>query len=130
MRLVAIAALATALAGCAGRSPEPVAMMQPQDQQMDCAAISMEVQANNAKVQKLASDQGLKTSQNVAAGVAGVFVPILWFGMDFQDTADKETVALQNRQQYLGSMAAQRRCGEPVAPPAPHRAPRRASKGA
>ena len=97
---------------------------------MDCAAIGAEVQANNAKVQQLAADKGMKTTQNVAAGVAGVFIPVLWFGMDFQDTADKETVALQTRQQYLGSMAAQRRCGEPVAPPAPHRTPRRASKGA
>lgn len=50
---------------------------------MNCAAIAQEVQINNAKVQKLASDQGLKTTQNVAAGVAGVFVPVLWFGMDF-----------------------------------------------
>ena len=30
-----------------------------------------EVQANNEKVQQLASDEGLKTAQNVAAGVAG-----------------------------------------------------------
>jgi hypothetical protein len=118
MRFLPIVVLAATLTGCAGRSPEPVALMQPQDQYMDCAAISIEVQANNAKVQKLASDQGLKTTQNVAAGVAGVFIPVLWFGMDLQDTADKETVALQNRQQYLASMAAQRRCGEPAAPPA------------
>jgi len=118
MRFLPIVVLTATLTGCAGRSPEPVALMQPQDQYMDCAAISIEVQANNAKVQKLASDQGLKTTQNVAAGVAGVFIPVLWFGMDLQDTADKETAALQNRQQYLASMAAQRRCGEPAAPPA------------
>src|SRR5437660_2560123 len=55
------------------------------------------------------SDQGLKTTQNVAAGVAGIFIPVLWFGMDFQGTADKETQALQARQQYLASLAAQRR---------------------
>jgi hypothetical protein len=34
-------------------------------------AIMAEVQANNQKVQQLASDKGLKTTQNVAAGVAG-----------------------------------------------------------
>ena len=39
---------------------------------MDCTAILAEVQSNNAKVQQLASDQGLKTTQNVAAGVAGI----------------------------------------------------------
>jgi hypothetical protein len=96
---------------------------------MDCTAILAEVQSNNAKVQQLASDQGLKTTQNVAAGVAGIFIPVLWFGMDFQGTADKETQALQTRQQYLASLAAQRRCGERQEPPPevrtrPHAKPR------
>ncbi|MBR0704908.1 hypothetical protein [Bradyrhizobium liaoningense] len=79
---------------------------------MDCAAINIEVQTNNAKVQQLASDKGLKVAQNVAAGVAGLVVPVLWFGMDFQGTADTEIQALQARQQYLGALAEQRRCGE------------------
>lgn len=79
---------------------------------MDCAAITSEVQTNNAKVQQLASDKGLKVAQNVAAGVAGLVVPVLWFGMDFQGTADTEIQALQARQQYLGALAEQRRCGD------------------
>src|SRR2546429_6843368 len=95
MRILGIVALGVALAGCAGRSPAPVAVVQPQDQFMDCTAIMAEVASNNAKVQQLASDQGLKTTQNVAAGVAGIFIPVLWFGMDFQGTADKEAPALQ-----------------------------------
>jgi hypothetical protein len=37
----------------------------------------------NEKVQHLASDECLKTAQNVAACVAGFVVPILWFGMNF-----------------------------------------------
>jgi hypothetical protein len=79
---------------------------------MDCAAIAIEVQTNNAKVQQLASDKGLKVAQNVAAGVAGLVIPVLWFGMDFQGTADTEIQALQARQQYLASLAEQRRCGD------------------
>src|ERR1700730_10672403 len=114
--VLGIVALGVALAGCAGRSPAPVAVIQPQDQFLDCTAIMAEIQSNNAKVQHLASDQGLKTTQNVAAGVAGIFIPVLWFGMDFQGTADKETQALQTRQQYLASLATQRRCGEPAEP--------------
>ena len=113
--------------GCAGRAPAPVAVIQPQDQFMDCTAIMAEVGNNNAKVQQLASDQGLKTTQNVAAGVAGIFIPVLWFGMDFQGTADKETQALQARQQYLASLAGQRRCGEPEKAPPRAAKPRRAA---
>jgi hypothetical protein len=117
------AAVAIGLSACAGRAPAPVKVVQPQDRFMDCNAIFSEVQANNAKVQQLASEQGLKTAQNVAAGVAGFVVPILWFGMDFQGTADKETAALQSRQQYLATLAEQRRCGE-AAPPSPPQAAR------
>src|SRR5436190_17628925 len=76
------------------------------------------------------SDQGLKTTQNVAAGVAGIFIPVLWFGMDFKGTADKETQALQARQQYLASLAAQRRCGEPQEPPPRAARPRAAPRPA
>jgi hypothetical protein len=114
--MVLVAALA--LAGCAGRAPAPVAVVQPTDRYMDCPAIMAEVEANNAKVQQLASDKGLKVAQNVAAGVAGFVVPVLWFGMDFQGTADTEITALQNRQQYLAMLAEQKRCGSAAEPPA------------
>lgn len=113
-----VALAATILAGCAGRAPAPVAVVQPTDRFMDCTAILAEVQANNEKVKQLASDKGLKTAQNVAAGVAGFVVPVLWFGMDFQGTADTEITALQSRQQYLAMMADQKHCGaEPEPPP-------------
>jgi hypothetical protein len=94
---------------------------------MNCTAILAEVGANNERVKQLAADKGLKTTQNVAAGVAGIFIPVLWFGMDFQGTADTEITALQSRQQYLSMMADQKRCGtEPEPLPAPARAKRAA----
>lgn len=117
-----------ALAGCAGRAPAPVATVQPQDYMMDCTAIMAEIASNNEKVKQLASEEGLKVAQNVAAGVAGLFVPVLWFGMDFQGTAGKETQALQSRQQYLSVLAQQKRCGtqpEPALSPAPPKQPKR-----
>lgn len=42
-----------ALTACAGRAPQPVALVQPTDQYMDCSAISIEAQANNYKLQQL-----------------------------------------------------------------------------
>src|SRR3954468_5157741 len=117
MRILSIVALTVALAGCAGRAPAPVAVVQPTDRYMDCTAILAEVSGNNERVKQLAADKGLKTTQNVAAGVAGLFIPVLWFGMDFQGTADTEITALQTRQQYLSTLAEQRRCGA-EAPPA------------
>ncbi|TMJ77971.1 MAG: hypothetical protein E6G79_23690 [Alphaproteobacteria bacterium] len=85
---MSIVALSAALAGCAGRAPAPVAVVQPTDRYMDCTAILAEVSGNNERVKQLAADKGLKTTQNVAAGVAGLFIPVLWFGMDFQVPGD------------------------------------------
>lgn len=83
---------------------------------MDCAAINDEVQANNKKITELGSEEGGKIAQNVIVGAAGLFIPILWLGMDFQNAAGKEVAALQSRQQYL-AMLAEQRCG--AAPPVP-----------
>jgi len=100
------------LSACAGRAPQPVAVVQPQDRYVDCLAIAAEVQANNQKIQELASGEGSRVGQNVAAGIAGLFIWPLWFAMDFQGAAGKEITALQTRQQYLGTLTEQKRCGE------------------
>jgi hypothetical protein len=74
--------------------------------------IVAEIEANNVKVRELAGEEGAKVGQNVAAGVAGVFIPVLWFGMDFKGAASKEVTALQARQQYLTTLATER-CAKP-----------------
>jgi len=99
---------ASLVSACAGRAPAPVPVVQMQDRFMDCTAITIEAQANTKRVQELGSEEGGKVAQNVAAGVVGVFIPVLWFGMDFQNAAGKEVAALQSRQQYLGALAEQR----------------------
>lgn len=117
--LFAVACVAAGLGGCAGRAPQPVAVVQPQDRFSDCVAIEAEVQANNQKLQQLGSEEGAKVAQNVAAGVAGLFIWPLWFAMDFQGAAGTEETALQSRQQYLATLAGQKRCGASAAMPLP-----------
>jgi hypothetical protein len=108
LRLAALSPLVLFCAACAGRDPQPVATVQPTDAMATCAMIAAEIQANNIKVKDLAEEEGLKTGQNVAAGVAGVLIPVLWFGMDFKGAASKEVTALQARQQYLTTLATER----------------------
>jgi len=110
IRSIAVASIAIALGACAGRAPQPVAVSQIQDQHANCGALQAEIVANNQRVQQLADEQGIKVAQNVAAGVAGLFIWPLWFAMDLQGTASTEINALQARQQYLGTLA-QQRCG-------------------
>ena len=95
MRMSALIGASLVLGACAGRAPAPVAVVQPQDRYMDCAAISAEVQANNKKISELGGEEGSKVAQNVIVGAAGLIIPILWFGMDFQNAAGKEVAALQ-----------------------------------
>ncbi|MEO1649385.1 MAG: hypothetical protein AAFR60_00200 [Pseudomonadota bacterium] len=98
------------LAACAGRAPQPIDIVQADDRNLSCAQLVAEVQSNNAQIAKLAEEQGWKVGQNVAAGVAGLVIPVLWFGMDFQDAAGKEARALSQRNGYLADTAAKRGC--------------------
>lgn len=120
-----ILAAGLALAACAGRDPQPVASVQPQDAYSDCTMIRAEIEANNAKAKELADEQGIKTAQNVAAGVAGLVIWPIWFGMDFKGAAAKDAAALQARQEYLTTLATER-CApgyRPPPPPGPYYAP-------
>jgi len=103
--LIAVVALALSLSACAGRSPQPVAVVQQKDTTMDCTAIQAEIQQNTAQAAELGKDKGGKVAQNVAAAAAGVFFPPLWFLMDFQGSADTEQKALDSRNQYLSTKA-------------------------
>ncbi|MGB7088623.1 MAG: hypothetical protein WA465_00800 [Methylovirgula sp.] len=116
-------AIGLALLACAGRDPQPVASVQPQDAYSDCTMIRAEIEANNIKAKQLADEQGLKVAQNVGAGVVGVVIWPVWFGMDFKDAAGKEVAALQARQQYLTILAGERCAGRPLPPPPPGAAP-------
>jgi hypothetical protein len=96
---------------------------------MSCQAIQAESRGNNSKISELGGEQGAKTAQNVAAGVAGLFIWPLWFAMDFQGAATKEIAALEARNAHLGERALQTcldsvqfETGAGVAPPIAHAA--------
>jgi hypothetical protein len=102
-------AFAAFLSACAGRPAQQISLIQPYDNQTNCQAVQAEAQANNQRIADLGSEQGGKVAQNVIVGVAGLFIPVLWFGMDFQGAASADIAALQARNQYLASLAV-RRC--------------------
>lgn len=109
------------LCACAGRDPAPVASVQPQDAYSDCTMIRAEIEANNQKATQLADEQGWKVVQNVGAGVVGLVIWPVWFGMDFKGAASKEAAALQARQQFLTTLATERCAPGYRAPPPPGR---------
>ena len=124
--MLGVAVFALLLPACAGRDPHPVAVVQPQDAQSDCAMIRAEIEANNVQAEKLAAENHAKIAQNVAAGVVGVVIWPVWFAMDAKGAAGTEMDALKARQEYLATLA-QQRCAAPAAsaPPAPRPPPPR-----
>jgi hypothetical protein len=80
---------------------------------MNCDQIIAEAKINNDRITELAREEGWKVTQNVAAGVVGLVIWPVWFGMDFQDAAGKEGKALSQRNEYLGVLAKQR-CASPT----------------
>ena len=110
-RIILVAAVGLAVAGCAGRDAMPVQTVQAQDAHSDCVMINAEIQANNIKAKELADEKGAKLAQNVTAGVVGLVIWPVWFAMDAKGAADQDLSALQARQQYLANLAGQR-CGK------------------
>ena len=82
---------------------------------MDCTALNAEIAGNSVHEADLAKEEGNKRGQNIAAGIgdALLFWPAL-FLMDFQDAAGTERKALESRDQYLSTLAAQRCAQQPV----------------
>ena len=50
------------------------------------------------------------TGKNVALGVAGAFLVVPWFFMDFKDGEATEIQALQRRNQWLSELAFEKDC--------------------
>ena len=123
---------------CAGRAPDPVAVVQPTDNLLSCSAMLAEISSNNDRITGLGSEKGAKVAQNVAAGVVGLVVWPVWFLMDFQGAAGTEIKALQDRNSYMATKVNEDGCAAPAkgntvtaspdpstlhAPPAPIYAP-------
>jgi len=109
MKLTAICAAAL-VAACAGRDPAPVPLVQPQDNQASCATIRAELAAGDRRLADLASEQGGKVAQNVAAGLVGILIWPIWFAMDLKGAASTDAAALEDRRAYLGQLYQEKRC--------------------
>jgi hypothetical protein len=115
--ICALIFIGAAISACAGRDPEAIQIVQPYDQTASCTQIRAELDAISLKQKQLADEQGLKTAQNVAAGVGGFFtLGLAWFAMDAKGAASKDVTSLQARERYLTGLAAEK-CAQPAQPP-------------
>ena len=101
------------LVACGGRAPNPVTVAQYGDQNKSCKALEFEMMNVQAEIQRLLPKTN-KTGQNVALGVAGWFLLVPWFFMDFKNAEQTEYEAYRQRYNHLASLALSKNCS--VAP--------------
>ena len=102
------------LVGCAGRDPNPVASYRVGDETLTCSGIKSEMAYIDTQVAKLIP-KSKKTGKNVALGVAGWFLLVPWFFMDFSEAEKIEIRAYQERYLALEQLWDKKSCSDTVA---------------
>jgi hypothetical protein len=98
------------LTACGGRTANPVMVSQYGDEGKSCRAIEFEMSTVQGEIQRLLPDTD-KTGKNVALGVAGWFLLVPWFFMDFKNGEQQEYEAYRQRYNHLASLAIDKKCG-------------------
>lgn len=110
-RLVAIVLPATfLLAACGGRDANPVAAKQIGDKELSCEELEIALIDIQGDVNDLIGEKSDSRSENVAWGVAGLFIPVLWLGLDLTETEQVEMRALEKRARELERLARKNKC--------------------
>jgi len=109
MKLIAALTAVFFLASCAGRTPNPVLISQYGDEQKSCKALGLEMTDIQGEIQRLLPEKD-KTTKNVALGVAGWFLIVPWFFMDFKNAEAQEYEAYRQRYNHLSRIAQIRNC--------------------
>lgn len=97
------------LTACGGRTPAPVMAYQYGDDAKSCKALVYEIKNIEGEIQRLLPKTD-KTSKNVALGVAGWFLLVPWFFMDFKNAEQVEYEAYRQRYMHLSSIAMTKNC--------------------
>ena len=98
------------VAACGGRTPNPVSEYQYGDEKKSCERLRAEISQVNSEIVVLLPETD-KTGQNVALGVAGAFLLVPWFFMDFTEAEQVEVNALRRRHNNLVNISAEKKCG-------------------
>ncbi len=88
----------------------PVMVAQYGDSQKSCDSLKFEMTNVQSEIQRLLPKRD-KTGKNVALGVAGWFLLVPWFFMDFKNAEAQEYEAFRQRYNHLATIAIDKKCG-------------------
>ncbi len=97
------------LSACGGRTANPVMATQYGDGNKNCKALEYDISSTEQEMNRIVGATD-KTGQNVALGVAGAFLLVPWFFMDFKNAEATEYQALRQRYGNLTSLAMDKGC--------------------
>ncbi len=107
--LTMVSVLSVSLMACGGRTPSPVMVSQYGDHKKSCKVLEHEIVNIQHEIQLLLPKRD-KTGKNVALGVAGWFLLVPWFFMDFKNAEATEYEAYRQRYQHLTAIAMDKDC--------------------
>jgi hypothetical protein len=110
-KAIAVFGMVTLITACAGKDPNPVQAVKMGDQHMTCNEIHMEMAYIDQQIAKLIPESQ-KTGKNTTLAVAGWFLIVPWFFMDFSDAEKIEIQAYQARYLELQKLGERRDCGK------------------
>ena len=97
------------LTSCAGREPRPVQVSLIGDRDKSCSTLETEMEYLDKDILERFPDAS-KTGSNTGLGVAGAFLIVPWFFMDFSDADEIEVSALIERYNHLLITAQDKSC--------------------
>ncbi|HXH55406.1 MAG TPA: hypothetical protein VNK03_06685 [Gammaproteobacteria bacterium] len=108
--IVLVCCASMVMSGCAGRASHPIMTCQPGDNEKSCSNISSEMIEIEGEINKRLPKEK-RTGQNVALGVAGVFLIVPWFFMNFSEAEKIEINAYRTRYNHLARIYNDKHCG-------------------
>ena len=96
--------LSFTFSSCAGRAAHPVMIRQYGDKDLSVEALEMQIAMVEEEIIRRMPKTD-KTGKNIALGVAGAFLLVPWFFMDFSQAEQIEIDALRLRYNHLVTLA-------------------------
>ena len=109
--VLAVAAVAALLAGCAGRQAAPVVVEQPGDPDKSCHQLLQEVNFNQYRMARLVRESNHVKAENAdTVGADSFFMPLFLTRYDKGKAQSIELKALQDRNAHLTRLAVDKDC--------------------
>ena len=109
LRIGAVFLTALILSGCAGKTANPISVVQGKDNSLTCEQLEAELVSLGSAARGL-SKQSDKLPKNVALLAAGAFLIVPYFFVDLSEAEEEELNAVRARHMRIMRIATDKDC--------------------